>query len=322
MPKSSLLRALHTKVTLLLWCLLSVVSAHAQSVHVIYGDNTQNNWQSNPINASVNLSNTAPVKTGTRSMAVASTAGGAMQLSKPVTQVDTTPFQSLSFWVHGGSTGGQKLKVAMLNNGNEGTRWEILPAPQAGVWTKVAIALSDLGVANITTLGGLRIWESNNSATTYYLDDIQLESAAVPSLAGTVYDDFARGNWFSNPFLASVNLKNTAPIQVGAYSMAVTLTSGSGPVQLHRIRGIQHLRLFFDQLLDPWRPDWRAEADGFTQPWRQSWAQPRPASPRGQYLGETNGAPFFIGCGLRHGCDFPLDSRCQHRSRSARLLPR
>jgi hypothetical protein len=52
-------------------------------------------------------------------------------------------------WIHGGTTGGQKLKVELIRESTAGPRIEIVPAPQANTWSKVSIALSDLGAAGV-----------------------------------------------------------------------------------------------------------------------------------------------------------------------------
>jgi platelet-activating factor acetylhydrolase IB subunit beta/gamma len=153
----------------------------AKAVQVIYDDALAPDWFNNPINATVNIENTSPVASGSKSIAVTTEPYGALQLHPLTTSLDTTLCRSLTFKINGGKTGGQRLKVALLIKGTEGPRVEVSPIPQADTWNQVTISLADLGGANIRTLSGLRIWEAGGVSSTYYLDDIRFEGASAES---------------------------------------------------------------------------------------------------------------------------------------------
>ena len=188
----------------------------------------------NPIQATVTLDNHAPVANGSKSIAVNTAAHGGFQVLRWGTTLDTTRCKSLSFRIHGGMQGGQNLRVAMMNGAAEGTRWQIVPVPEAKAWTKFSISLADLGMTNTRNLYGLRIWEAGGAEGTYYLDDIQLTDEEVPSLTGVVFDDIFRGFWFNNAFAAEVVATNASPVHGGVHSLAVAITAGGGCAQTHR----------------------------------------------------------------------------------------
>jgi autotransporter-associated beta strand protein len=196
----------------------------------IYTDSLQGTWVNVPAGATVSYDNTNPVKVGTRSISVKSAAAGTLissMFSVSRASLDTTPYRALKFWIHGGTAGGQKLKLALMVSTNELGRFELLPAPQANTWTQVAIALTDLGIsATQKSITGLRIIEETPSGITYYLDDIHFTSEAVASVAGTIYDDLLRQNWTDNPYGVVANYSNTSPVYSGSNSIAVTTTAG------------------------------------------------------------------------------------------------
>ena len=94
-------------------------------------------------------------------------------------------YGSLTFWINGGSAGGQQLQVY----GNLGSP----PAAQApryqlnlllaNTWQQYTIPLTFLGVANTTNFSGFAIQDATGAAQpAFYLDDLQLSSTAAPAL--------------------------------------------------------------------------------------------------------------------------------------------
>ena len=187
--------------------------------------------------ATVNTGNSSPVASGSVSIAVKTPPHGAFQFNRLMSTLDTTLSKSLSFKIHGGETGGQKLKVVLMKDGlGEGSRLEIA-SPQANAWTTCTLSLRDLGMDGIRTLNGLRIIEVGGVESTYYLDEIKLTGDEAPSLAGSVFDDVCRTPWFNNPFAATVDVANGQVYQCGTRSMAVTITGGGGCAQLNYTSG-------------------------------------------------------------------------------------
>ena len=68
--------------------------------------------------------------------------------------IDTTIYTNLTFWLNGGSKGGQTVGV----QAEAGTNWETqiqVKAP-TNSWQQFTFSLASLGVANVTNLNGLR----------------------------------------------------------------------------------------------------------------------------------------------------------------------
>ncbi len=114
-----------TVVTIMLVTTLlpaSSVNANASSAPAlvtapaaIYGDSLASGWQDWSWNSSRNLSNSSPVQSGSRSTSVQITgAWGAFYLHNA--GVSTSGYSSLEFYINGGASGGQRLKV--IANGN------------------------------------------------------------------------------------------------------------------------------------------------------------------------------------------------------------
>jgi alpha-L-arabinofuranosidase len=94
-----------------------------------------------------------------------------------------TAYAYISFWLNGGSSGGQNLQMyGNLSTGTQSAR-DNLNTPLANAWQQYVVPLSALGVANTTNFTGFAIQDSAGSAEpTFYLDDIQLVGAAGPAL--------------------------------------------------------------------------------------------------------------------------------------------
>ena len=96
----------------------------------------------------------------------------ALQLTQ--TPASSRTFSGLSFWLNGGTTGGQVLTVTGTLDGADQTLYT-LPALLPNTWQAFTITLSNLGVADQPDFDGIWIW-NNNAATipTFYVDDITL----------------------------------------------------------------------------------------------------------------------------------------------------
>jgi hypothetical protein len=82
----------------------------AQSSLVIYADSLTSGWQDWSYYATRNFANTSPVHSGSHSISVTVTnAWGAIQLGH--VDMTNTPYAFISFWLNGGSSGGQQLQM-------------------------------------------------------------------------------------------------------------------------------------------------------------------------------------------------------------------
>ena len=157
----------------------------ARADQIIYDDARQNGWADWGW-ATINYLNTSPVHAGSDSISVTiSGAWQGIQIWHP--DLDSTPYASLSFWLHGGSSGGQKLQVYGLidvggtNNFATSPRYYIGPLV-AGTWQQFTVPLSALNVASVANFTGFVIQDSQGTAEpTFYVDDISLVANVVTS---------------------------------------------------------------------------------------------------------------------------------------------
>ncbi|HYN88988.1 MAG TPA: choice-of-anchor X domain-containing protein [Ardenticatenaceae bacterium] len=131
--------------------------------------------------ASADLDATAPVHSGSRSIAVSYTPWAGLYLYNPGAY--TGGFTTLRFFVHGGDAGGQQMQMyATYSDGADSAQGPViaLPLPVAGAWSEVHVPLAELGVEN-SFLTGL-VWQdrSGTAQPPVYIDDVALVAGESP----------------------------------------------------------------------------------------------------------------------------------------------
>jgi hypothetical protein len=186
--KSKLLLAVSLCLTLIVTNLhpaLSTVSAAPASpdwTTAIYDDALAPGWDNWSWGASLNFAATSPVHNGSKSIAVTLDGWGALSLAYPG-GADTTGTDQLEFFLHGGSSGGQKLTVwfdlTLSGQTQQGPQISV-PAPSANAWEDVQIPLTSLNPAGgtITRIN----WQSTSGSTQpqFFMDDIRFMSPTSP----------------------------------------------------------------------------------------------------------------------------------------------
>ena len=174
---------------LLLPAFLAAGSIAVKADQIVYDDALENNWQ-NWGWATLNYTNTSPVHSGSDSISVTAGAWAGIQLYH--LDINSAPYASISFWLNGGSSGGQKLQMYGLahlgstNNFAQSQRYQ-LATLASGTWQQFTIPLSALGVANQTNFTGFVIQDSSGATEpTFYLDDISLVSTGAVAAGGPV----------------------------------------------------------------------------------------------------------------------------------------
>ncbi len=203
---------------LVLFSLVRITTAAATD-QIIYNDTLVNGWQ-NWSWATVDTANSAPVNNGTASIAVTASPWSALALHHD--SMDTTGYGSVTFWINGGATGGQTLRVSALLNDAAQTAVNVGPL-QANTWQKVVISLASLGVDNRAGLTGFWLQEGTGVAQpTFYVDDVVLSVAGAQILTALpIYDDALLNGW-QNWSWAAVDTANAAPVHAGTASIGVT----------------------------------------------------------------------------------------------------
>ena len=181
------------------------LTLNAQTSLPVYTDSLVNGFQDWGW-ATHNYANTSPVHSGSKSASVtiATANYDGLQIYHP--DFDSSPYASLSFWINGGSSGGQQLHVYGLlhvgstNNAGQ-THVSLDPLP-TNTWQQVTIPLSSLDVANRSNFTGFVIQSSIGATqSTFYLDDIQLDANPPPSIVHVGIDSShslraADNRWF------------------------------------------------------------------------------------------------------------------------------
>ena len=148
----------------------------------IYTDTLVNGWVDGSYNCTRNFANASPVHSGSSSIiaTVTSMYGGIQLNHSPMTN---TAYASISFWLNGGTSGGQQLQMyGTLNGAAQGARYH-LATPVANTWQQYIVPLSALGVAGAINFTGFAIQDSAGSAEpTFYLDDIQFNTNSSPTI--------------------------------------------------------------------------------------------------------------------------------------------
>src|ERR1700693_5926928 len=156
----------------ILCCLLGLVEPGlAQVNQPIYTDSLTNAWQDWSW-ATVNIANSAPVHSGSESISVTAAAWQALFLHHDA--FDTGGYSNLTFWIHGGPTGGQRLQVQALLNGASQAAIALAPLT-SNTWQQIVLSLASLGVTNKPNMDGFWIQDrSGTNQPTFFVDDVQL----------------------------------------------------------------------------------------------------------------------------------------------------
>jgi len=145
----------------------------------LYGDALLTGWADWSWDTTRGFSAVSPVKNGAYSLSVTFTAPWAGLYLHADTAVDTSGYDRLRFWIHGGTAGNQQLRI--VANGNDATSVGI--SAQGGTWTQVSVPLSEIGnPAPLTDL----YWQDTAGAAqpVFYLDDITLVARTGPPPPG------------------------------------------------------------------------------------------------------------------------------------------
>ncbi len=204
------------------------IQAAAQNM-TVYTDSIQNGWNDWSYFVTVDVNSTAVVHSGTKAMAVslvnAANAYGALSLGHA--NINSSLYSNLTFWINGGPTGGQQLRVfAELDTGG-GKPAIDLPSLEANTWRQITLSLASLGVANQPNFARFSIQDRSGltNVPTYYVDDISLVTnnsppppilVASPSLSLSHTFNFVLNNGVAGEryvIQASADLINWSPVQ-------------------------------------------------------------------------------------------------------------
>jgi hypothetical protein len=204
----------------------------ARADQTICTDGLQNSWENWSWDTTADFNSTAQVHSGSQSAAVTMTAAwAAFSFYHP--DFNSSTYASLSFWIHGGASGGQQLRVQGiwgLTNAGPAVSIGALPA---NAWQQITMSLASLGVAGKPNLD--RFWIQDRSGTaepTFYVDDISLVTSGTPppTIALTTPVNGAILLAPTNITLAAnVGTNGHSIVKVQFYNVAVLLGEDAAP---------------------------------------------------------------------------------------------
>ncbi len=169
-------------LTLLALCLITVSFATAAAAPSrpsatldIYVNALAAGWADWSWDTTVNLNNASPFHNGSPSISLQFNQGWAGFYLHANPAISTDGYDTLRFWMQGGSSGSRQLRV--VANGNDAQTYAVTAT--ANTWTQVDVPLSSLGSpATLTQL----YWQdtTGGAQAIFYLDDIQLVGSGLP----------------------------------------------------------------------------------------------------------------------------------------------
>lgn len=186
-------------------------------------------WQDWSWSCEKNFECASPVYSGSKSLALTMDSWGALQIHTASGRVAVSSYTDLVFYINGGDTGGQNLKVMAATptetmapvNLNEFVEGGDVPA---GEWKKVRIPLSALNIEDAQVVSVIIQSLSDTQLPVFYLDQIEFlnlsESSNEPMI---IYDEGIDADWDNWGWSCQVNPDCTEPVYSGSKSLALTM---------------------------------------------------------------------------------------------------
>lgn len=172
----------------------------------------------------VDFDNPAPVHAGIRSIAVVFNETWAALSLRTSPALDASLYQSLRFWVYGGS-GGTKLAVFVQQTDDGPGETAVTFTAAAGTWTLYDIPLTQLGDPAFIARVNFQDNENGNPLIPFYVDDLALVGNDPPPPTPIFADGFENGTtsaWCTH--LGCAPPPNWTPLSVATGNTTVSGT--------------------------------------------------------------------------------------------------
>ncbi|MBK6728338.1 MAG: glycoside hydrolase family 44 protein [Xanthomonadales bacterium] len=136
-----------------------------------------------------NLANTSPVHAGTNSISMEPDNWGGVYLVNQTEKHRFTDYQSLTLWVHGGSTGGQQVSIYLTYGGLNVAAFDLNDYISGGnvvanQWRQVTVPFDATTTLTHGAFDGLFVMDdTGGNQGTLYLDDLQFNARGTPLAA-------------------------------------------------------------------------------------------------------------------------------------------
>ncbi len=207
---------------------------------VVYEDALAPSWSDAVSGTTLDKAATSPEHVDRGSFIAATFhAGGSSLTLQTTAPILASKFDTVSLWIHGGTAGGQPIRISLLAGaGALGAGVPIKPGP-AGWWTRIDVAIRDLGDPDQIT--GIVLREAGGGAQpTFYLDQVSFVSGGCPAPPAPpavgdeliVYGDTLVG-WQDWSWKTTVDKASTSVVQSGTSAISVTYTEKWAGLFLH-----------------------------------------------------------------------------------------
>ena len=212
----------------------------------IYGDSLDTEWVNWSWGSTIDFASGAVVKEGNASIAVTYNEAWVGLYLHSKQPLSTASYDTLRFWLHGGQSGGQQLRVVLADQGNNLLEKSAVSiTAQAGTWSLVEIPLSQLGKPS--SLGGI-VWQdvTGGAQATFYIDGVTLvgrQSATTPAAEAptqaesasqtNIYGDSLDTGWVNWSWGSTIDFASGAVVKEGNASIAVTYNEAWVGLYLH-----------------------------------------------------------------------------------------
>ncbi len=198
----------------------------------VYSDQLQNgfaDWSW----AAHSLSQTTVVHSGSAAISFEPSGYGGLYLERDA-GIDLSTYEALDFWIHGGPSGGQNVRLAALVAGKisgDAAVSGFIPGGRipAGQWVQVHVPFASLGTPSGVLSGFWFMDGSGGTQAPVYLDDIQITQRTTPPPVGaavTVAVDPAAGRHAVSPLIYGVSFGTAA--QLSRLKFPVRRWGGNG----------------------------------------------------------------------------------------------
>jgi endoglucanase len=221
----------------LLFAVLSLAAAARAQDLPVYVDALQGGFQNysydNGGAGSSNFSNAAPFHAGAPSIAFTGDQFNAISFAHPTQDFSTTAYPALRFFVHGGASGGQQLRVYVQRDGmilaNAQLDSFIVGGPiAANAWRQVELPFGSPPLSFAGTFDRIDLQSDQNAQPTLYVDDVTLLGASSP-----IFRDGFDGSPGAGELRVS-GAASSGPESAGPVTITVARVNGSaGAASVH-----------------------------------------------------------------------------------------
>ncbi|HVH35313.1 MAG TPA: glycoside hydrolase family 44 protein [Tahibacter sp.] len=208
---------------------LFCLPAGAQSALDLYVDALNPAFQdwSWAATADYSLVNTTPVQGGSRSIRFLPRNWGGLLLADPSNSYDAAGYESLTFWIHGGSTGAQNLRLSLLDGSTAlGSEIDVGAHTAGGIvaatWHLVTVPFDAAHGLTSGSFNRLQIMDGTGATQgQLYLDTVRFAPRTTPPPAGsqTVSIDLTLDRRAVSPLIFGISYGSNATLAAVRYPL-------------------------------------------------------------------------------------------------------